>query len=274
MSLLSLSIGISKIHSCASELSTAYNEALEALSYNFYGDKNISIYSTKSFVQYESSPIQIHTNLDKILSNIQQGSDNCAIIELRSLFGKFRQNREPVEQIKATCIMLCSFCFRLLANCSISLADNFLDEGSIFKQIQESRTIKKLFLILASLIKSSCSIISSNFQQNNFIVNEVDNYIYNNYNKYISLKIIAKHVHLNSCYLSRLYKKETGISIIDKLNSYRIEVSKKLLKDTSKKVSDVAAEVGIADQAYFTRVFIKYTGISPREFRSKLNKSI
>ncbi|MNI32297.1 HTH-type transcriptional regulator YesS [compost metagenome] len=110
-----------------------------------------------------------------------------------------------------------------------------------------------------------------NDKQPNYIVIECQKYIKEHYNQSLNLQIIADHIHINSSYLSRLYKKVTSESIIDAINKYRIEMAKKLLRNPASKVFEVAEAVGIETPAYFTHVFSKYTGMSPKEY--KLNYS-
>ncbi|MDQ6421965.1 response regulator [Paenibacillus sp. LHD-117] len=83
---------------------------------------------------------------------------------------------------------------------------------------------------------------------------------------------IAKHVYLNPAYLSRLYKKETGISLSDYILQARVEKSKSFLSDTDRKVSDIAEAVGYMNLSHFAKVFRKIVGIGPKEYRQKYSK--
>jgi len=83
----------------------------------------------------------------------------------------------------------------------------------------------------------------------------------------LSLKRFANELFLNTSYLSSLFKKETGMTLTDYVNQHRIDYAKKLLKSTTLSIQTVAATVGISDIHYFTRLFRRITGFSPREFR-------
>ncbi len=65
-----------------------------------------------------------------------------------------------------------------------------------------------------------------------------------------------------------MYKRETGDSIVEALNKYRIEKAKKLLQNGNYLVFEVGAMVGIEDPAYFTNVFTRYVGVSPKKYMS------
>jgi len=83
----------------------------------------------------------------------------------------------------------------------------------------------------------------------------------------LSLKRFANELFLNTSYLSSLFKKETGMTLTDYVNQHRISYAKRLLKSTTLSIQSVAASVGISDIHYFTRLFHRETGFSPREFR-------
>ena len=83
----------------------------------------------------------------------------------------------------------------------------------------------------------------------------------------LSLKRFANELFLNTSYLSSLFKKETGMTLTDYVNQHRINSAKRLLKSTTLSIQAVATAVGISDIHYFTRLFRREVGCSPREYR-------
>ena len=92
-------------------------------------------------------------------------------------------------------------------------------------------------------------------------------YIQEHLSEKMSLSEIADYVELSEIHTSRLFKKEMDMRLTEYINTRRIEKAKELLAATDVKIKEVAEKVGIADQLYFTKVFKKETGLSPREFR-------
>lgn len=84
----------------------------------------------------------------------------------------------------------------------------------------------------------------------------------------LSLTTLAKQVGLSETYFSTLFKQELEQSFSRYLSNVRIERSKSLLEHTSLKLFDIAVQCGFSDEAYFSRVFKKSTGIAPSEWRS------
>lgn len=99
------------------------------------------------------------------------------------------------------------------------------------------------------------------------IIEKALEYISLNFNQNITLDSMAKYVHFNPQYFSRYFKNNTGMNFIDYLSKVRIEESKKLLTNTNKSIAAVSMAVGYVDPGYFSKVFIKYEGISPHKFR-------
>jgi two-component system, response regulator YesN len=96
-------------------------------------------------------------------------------------------------------------------------------------------------------------------------------YINKNFNKSINLNLVAKHIHFNPQYFSKYFKNNTGINFIEYLSKVRINNAKKLLEYTDKSIHMISMDVGYTDPSYFTKVFMKYEGISPRNYRQRVN---
>jgi AraC-like DNA-binding protein len=103
--------------------------------------------------------------------------------------------------------------------------------------------------------------------QTSGLVKQAIAYLHQNYTRSISRWEIADAVGVSEDYLSRVFHRELKISPWDYLNRYRVLQSKQLLLHTTESVGVIAHQVGFKDQAYFSRVFHKVTGISPQAFR-------
>lgn len=93
-------------------------------------------------------------------------------------------------------------------------------------------------------------------------------YIKENYNKDLSLEEVAHNMAVSPYYFSKLFKKKTGENFIDYVTKVRIKKAQGLLRETGKSIKMIAHCVGYNDPNYFSRVFKKITGMSPREFKS------
>ena len=101
----------------------------------------------------------------------------------------------------------------------------------------------------------------------NEITKKAIRYISQNFSRSLTLDKVAEHVHLNSAYFSTLFKQSTGSSFKEYLNMVRIEESKRLLSNTDYSIIDISLATGFEDQSYFSKVFKKYTGLTPKQYR-------
>ena len=92
-------------------------------------------------------------------------------------------------------------------------------------------------------------------------------YIEKNFQEDINLNKISNYVSLSKNYFCNIFKKETGMTIWDYLIRIRMEEAKKMLLETAQKTYEVSEKVGYDDPSYFGRLFKKYTGFTPIEFR-------
>ena len=86
-------------------------------------------------------------------------------------------------------------------------------------------------------------------------------------NRALSQTMVADHFHLSIYSLSRMFKKQFGMSFSEYVNGKRLEKSRELLLSTVLSVKEIADEVGFTDANYFTRLFRQNFGISPTDFR-------
>lgn len=99
------------------------------------------------------------------------------------------------------------------------------------------------------------------------VINKVIDYINHNYMNKITLENTAEFAYLSSSYLSKIFKEEVGCNFNTYLNKLRIEKAKKLLTDDNINIVEVSNLVGYEDQSYFSKVFRRITGTTPKKYK-------
>ena len=99
------------------------------------------------------------------------------------------------------------------------------------------------------------------------VISSITRYMQEHISEEISLSVLADEFHLNSQYISQLFKNEIGVGFLTYLTNIRIEKAKKLLLSTSLSVTEIAENTGYSDYRVFTKVFRKTEGITPSQFR-------
>lgn len=131
-----------------------------------------------------------------------------------------------------------------------------------------SRNVANLTKWLAHIVEKSIDYIS-NIKESQSVVDKVKKYISENINMELHREEIANQVYLNSDYLNRIFKKETGMSISEYIMREKFNIAQKLLLNTSMAVSAIAAQVGYTNFSHFSKMFKKYTDMTPVDFRKK-----
>ncbi len=143
---------------------------------------------------------------------------------------------------------------------------------SIFKEASfghEFYIKSSLYHILFLLIQNARRVKAPVQSVKSSIIKTVIDYIKENYSKTISLQELADYVHTSREYLCRIFNEITSVSPVVYLNQYRIQQSTFLLLDSSFSISDIAFSCGFHNSSYFNKLFKRYMGCTPTEFREK-----
>ena len=96
---------------------------------------------------------------------------------------------------------------------------------------------------------------------------EATKFIADNISQELNLDVLSKKYALSSGYLSKLFKKVTGIGLNDYIMLTRITAAQKLLSQSDRRVTDVAMACGFNDSAYFSKSFKEITGVTPKKYQ-------
>ena len=119
--------------------------------------------------------------------------------------------------------------------------------------------------ILRSLIDYRNQVSDKKYTE---IIDKAREFIQDNYkNDEMSLQTVASYVNVSSNHFSAIFRRETGETFIDYLTRVRMDNAKDLLTCTSMKTSEIGFEVGYKDPHYFSYIFKKTIGMSPKEYR-------
>lgn len=102
---------------------------------------------------------------------------------------------------------------------------------------------------------------------------EVLRYIAQNYTGPISLNSIADSLGITNTYISKIFKEDMGVGVVDFVNRTRISRALYLMRTDEKKLYEIAREVGFEDPKYFGRVFKAFTGHTPSEHNNAGGKA-
>ena len=150
-----------------------------------------------------------------------------------------------------------------------SINDSIDLDLDVMNRICDAETYEQLLEVSKSLIEMiSQNSMRSVYSGNSQIISAALQYINKNFKEKISLKAIETNLHVNPSYFSTLFKNEMGITFTDYLNTLKIEYACTLLANSNMSIIDISLSAGFDDQSYFTKVFRKAKGVTPKQYRS------
>jgi len=109
---------------------------------------------------------------------------------------------------------------------------------------------------------------------NFLLVQQTDLYLEKYYATEFKVHDVANALHVSYRNLSRMYKRETGLTLIEKLNDIRIRQAKRLMKETNLPLREIAMAVGFKNEFYLSNMFRRYALMSPTQFKLQIDPSI
>ncbi|MBR6956058.1 MAG: PocR ligand-binding domain-containing protein [Firmicutes bacterium] len=138
----------------------------------------------------------------------------------------------------------------------------------IINKINEAATTDELSETFRGLIKRiSADLVSSVYPGASPLIARSLRYIKSNYTRKIKLTDISSELHVNPTYFSALFSQEMGRPFTDYILELRIGKAKDLLRNTNMDIVDISGASGFENQSYFTKIFRKRTGQTPRQYR-------
>lgn len=229
-------------------------------------NESIQQYKTNTQINQKSYPYEKEKAL---ITKLKTGDTEQSKALLNDLLGYvFFAEGSNLEVVKSRAIELSS----LLSRAAIeggATSDSILKINNQFlKDLQNVNTLDNLCYKLQETIDVFTGCMFNYIpNKGSEITRRAIRYISQNFSRPLTLDETAQHVHLNPAYFSTLFKQSTGSSFKEYLNMVRIEESKRLLANTDHSIIDIALATGFEDQSYFSKVFKKYTGLTPRQYR-------
>ena len=107
-------------------------------------------------------------------------------------------------------------------------------------------------------------------EENIAMVEKLNNMIEKDYAKDISLNYVAENVNLTPAYVSYIFKKETGQTLVKYITDVKMMKAKVMLEEGTLKIVQIAKACGYENQSYFNKLFKNYYGITPKQLREKI----
>ena len=208
----------------------------------------------------------------ELIAKVKSGDTQEAKRVLNDLLGYvlFAGGRN-IDNIRVRSLELCALLSRVAIDHGAAPEGIMRMSARFYEQIFHSDSVEDMCLSLSEIVETFMSSMFRLGSQPEDIQRSI-RYINQRFPTDITLQDVSEHVHLSPSYFSTLFHQRMGVSFREYVNQVRVEESKRLLSLGKGNIVEVASSVGFSDQSYFSKVFRKYTGMTPKEFRSQISR--
>ncbi|MGN0466442.1 MAG: helix-turn-helix domain-containing protein [Lachnospiraceae bacterium] len=144
------------------------------------------------------------------------------------------------------------------------------EEKATTYELEICSILQNIWKILFENIEKEHSLTVSSHEKKEYKrIKDILSFIEQNYDKKISLQDISDHIALCSSECSRIFKRYMHISLFSFLQEYRVEKSLEYLFDKNLSITEVASRAGFIDSNYYSKIFKRYKGCSPKKYREE-----
>lgn len=193
---------------------------------------------------------------------------------LRTVFSSiadlFRENPSCFLQALDAASNILYLSISLLTDGEELVSSIFDDNPQKYRSLYTLNSTEQILQWLNTLFEGLCAYFESRKKDyKNLIVANAKQFIRNNYAKKLSLNEVAAALGISPNYLSSLFRKYSDCGFVDYVIQVKIHQAKEMMNDPSLKIHEIAEQLGFDNAFYFSKVFKKVEGCSPREYLTK-----
>lgn len=266
-------IGIGNVTDIIENVESSYKSALTAIDHcKALGTHNIMYIND---IEPNSQLSGYHSKLFELYIKSLKNNDLKQMKKnIDELFSSMTRSKMSLYNAQRRCLSLILAISDALydLDCNPTVLFNDTDVWHLIRKSETFESLQTLITNITEVITAHLEEIQKKKTQS--LIAKVKELVDKNYSTSASLESIAAEVFVSPCYLSVIFKKEANITFKNYLINTRIRKAKELLTDTDMKIYEVAEKVGYTDTRYFSELFQRVEGITPTQFRSRLNKII
>ncbi len=263
-----LSLGISGIGK-VSGVARLYRQASEALEHKFYtGRRSVNFYQnlTISAVPYSMASAA----MGKLSRAIGDFDLNLAVELIEDEFTKIKTGQsDSKKSITGFGLELMKFLNSTLKSKGFEIIDQYDEKLKAYDNLSRKETLEDLKAVVLDYYSSVFVELKDEKEvSNNRGILKAVEYIKRNYDKDLTVEVVAQFIGKSPNYFSHVFKKEMKMSFTEYLNRMRIRKARELILSTDKLVYEICMEVGYQDYAYFAQLFKKFENCTPTEIKN------
>ncbi|GMQ56546.1 response regulator [Vallitalea sediminicola] len=265
---MNITIGLSGISNELSHINNLLKNAQYAVESKFYSRGNAIIMANEVMErtnECEYDLIEIKNELSHIFEEMDRDKVNGF---LQKYYGQVENL--STNHLKSLSYSIINIIQVLLLERNLSFSDFVDDEFIVWKKLSRFETIVDIRQWINNIILGIIELIKER-ETNRYskIVEDIIEIIETEYREIDNIRDILDSLYISSSYANQIFKQQKGITIFEYLIQTKIEMAKKRLQDPYCRICDISNELGYKSNAYFTSVFKRHTGITPKEYRKR-----
>lgn len=242
----------------------AYGSIERLLEYRFFMDDRPILFSEAQFTEAPFNETELNAMVDKLYQCLAYQDVQGAKYGIELLFAYLKtKGHFSSLYTKFLCSEILSKALAKEHKSRLPVMNEYLDKISRCASLHD---LKQVMFAIFDLVEASPG-SASKAESTNKIIEQIKQLVGENYDQDLSLEGLANQVYLTPSYLSYLFKKETGQSLIRYITQVRMEKAAELLQDTNIKIVDICSMLGYRSSNYFIQSFRQYYGVTPAKYR-------
>lgn len=266
-----ISAGIGDECDALDKVRYSYNDAATALEYRVLIGCGKAI--VKSDVERRSSFVyqNIQDKLTRFANTLKIGTKQEILEDLDLFFSVIQHENTGLSVFRTSLMELSVTIIKAYSHLNALGDENIQTDFQLLYKVLEMEDLSEIQQYFRdACMKLYDQIMRERQDEWTILAEKAMLFIKDNYqNKNLNVQMVCDHLHLSASYFSRVFKNGTGDKFVDCLTALRIDRAKELLRNTALKSYEIADMVGYQDPHYFSHIFKKKTGATPREYRSK-----
>lgn len=163
-----------------------------------------------------------------------------------------------------------------IINCAVKLVNRVfhsmpqsINLSDAYRKLERANTPFEYRGVCVKFLSEIMDYVRQNKREDDYIISYILDYVDNHYAEDIYLNLFAEKLKLTGAYISSYFKEKMNVNLSDYVNNYRIKRAVELSENPQNKNKDIAVMVGLPNINTFIRLFKKYTGYTPGEYRKK-----
>lgn len=222
--------------------------------------------------EMEDTTYHSYMEEQRMLDQVRNGNAEEAVachLAMDSKVGMLSESEQ--EHWKIMTVMAVTLCSRAAIEGGLTPSEAYGLSCFYIRKIESCSTKDELKKLRNTAVRhfAECMSDLKKYSAEGDYTRQVKDYVARHYREKIYLSDIAEAIHINQTYLSKIFARETGETIQEYICKIRVERAANLLRYSDEEISEIALYVNFPSQSYLGKMFRKYMGITPLEYRKE-----